>query len=132
MYLDISMNGGIYNDDNFHNIVTENSTNSGGTGGSTGHTWDKDVFITLMVAKTTIWSITLGEWKVFDINYFTFGTFYSGLGFDHAQLNNSDEYFCYILKEYKATGNNGARLMIHIYGTPDANNASWELNYYKF
>ena len=132
MYLDISMNGGIYNDDNFHNIVTENSTNSGGAGGSAGRTGDKDVFITPMALETQIWSMTFNDWEIFDINYFTFGTFYYGLGFDHAQLTYSNEYFYYMLKEYKATKNNGARLTIEISGTNGINIAGWDIEPYKF
>ena len=132
LYLDLSMNGYKYTVNDFNNIVIENNTNSGGSGGSAGRTGDMDVFVTPLHEKTTILSVNVNYKDDINIDYFTFGTFYYGLGFDHAQLASSVKgFFCYMHDEYNKTGNDGARLDIYVGGNAGSNDADYTLNYYK-
>ena len=73
-YLDLSINGVVYNDNDFTNITIENDKNAGGAGTSAGRRGDKDVFFTPMKSTTRIFLSSLSNNNKWNLS-FTFGTF---------------------------------------------------------
>ena len=119
-YLDIKINGTIYNDDNFKNISTENDSNAGGSNVSMGRRHDKDVFITNFNESAIILPYTKINSSSINITL-TFGTIYwFPLGFFvHSELlsinNFSLKDFSTMVFEITASGSAGANSANSIY-----------------
>ena len=120
-YLDISVSGHNYNDDNFINITKWTYTLN-----------YKDVFTTVRNTSTTIITIDITQFDTLFFN-FTFGTFYSptGIMWYHTQLTAANNYVYNQYAPYKNNGNNGTQLIINAYGGDCTNSANWIFKSYK-
>ena len=124
-YLDISMNGRIYNDNDFLNIVS--AKNIRGLLGVN----DLDLFLTNSNSSSTILNLDISNWDLINLD-FTFGTFYD-TGFlgiwCHAQLIAANNYQYDFRKDVNKNGNIGTQLVINAYGN-DTNSAQWSIANY--
>ena len=134
-YLDLSIDGKIYNDDDFklndksNNIIPQKEDIDDDSGG-----YHKDVFATPSNSKVTLLSL------IYNTNftnamtiYFTFGTYYlrSSVAY-HAQLASANNYEYNFVNQFVKTRYAGTKLIINANGSVGANDASWGFQYYKF
>ena len=129
-YLDITVNGIAYNNNNFDNDPNLQKFNKKPIYGQKG----LDIFIVNPNTEATLITTDLDPSLDFATIDFSFGTFYSPLGhvWYHAQLTMAYKYQYNFYKTYVNTTNNGTKVVINANGSDGANSANWGFHYYKF
>ena len=122
-YLDIKINGKVYNDDDFNK--------QGTVPNNYGY---KDIFWTMQNTVLTLYTLNLSPSIAGLCIDFTFGTIYSptGLVYYHSQLISTSNYKYDFHKKFYDTGNNGINLIFNAYGGIGQNSATWNFSNFKF